>query len=95
MSDIERTEFNLPDGVDAAREAVVHLEGASARLELARAQVELGALLRLIGYLARPSTQRMLLEYADPDEPRDLYGMLLRCEAAMTAADTQRQPALS
>ena len=32
---------------------------------------------------------------ADPDEPRDLYGMLLRCEAAMTAADTQRQPALS
>ncbi|MGV1907125.1 ornithine cyclodeaminase [Agrobacterium cavarae] len=32
---------------------------------------------------------------ADPDEPRDLYGMLLRCEAAMSAADTQRQPALS
>ena len=32
---------------------------------------------------------------ADPDEPRDLYGMLLRCEAALTAADTQRQPALS
>ncbi|WP_427929264.1 ornithine cyclodeaminase [Agrobacterium cavarae] len=32
---------------------------------------------------------------ADPDEPRDLYGMLLRCEAAMSATDTQRQPALS
>lgn len=32
---------------------------------------------------------------ADPDEPRDLYGMLLRCEAAMSASDTQRQPALS
>lgn len=32
---------------------------------------------------------------ADPDEPRDLYGMLLRCEAAMSAADTQKQTALS
>ncbi|MEN0115951.1 MAG: ornithine cyclodeaminase [Agrobacterium cavarae] len=32
---------------------------------------------------------------ADPDEPRDLYGMLLRCEAAMSATDTLRQPALS
>lgn len=32
---------------------------------------------------------------ADPDEPRDLYGMLLRCEAAMSAADTRKQTALS
>lgn len=30
---------------------------------------------------------------ADPDEPRDLYGMLLRCEAAMSATDTKRQAA--
>ncbi len=27
---------------------------------------------------------------ADPDEPRDLYGMLLRCEAAMSATNSQR-----
>jgi hypothetical protein len=33
---------------------------------------ELGALLRLIGYLARPSTQKMLLDYADPEEPRPI-----------------------
>ncbi|MDQ1183681.1 ornithine cyclodeaminase [Agrobacterium larrymoorei] len=32
---------------------------------------------------------------ADPDEPRDLYGMLLRCEAAMSAADTESRIALS
>ncbi|MDR6101038.1 ornithine cyclodeaminase [Agrobacterium larrymoorei] len=32
---------------------------------------------------------------ADPDEPRDLYGMLLRCEAAMSATDAQSQIALS
>lgn len=30
---------------------------------------------------------------ADPDEPRDLYGMLLRCEAAMSATATKRQAA--
>ncbi|MEJ8309375.1 ornithine cyclodeaminase [Agrobacterium larrymoorei] len=30
---------------------------------------------------------------ADPDEPRDLYGMLLRCEAAMSATDTKKQTA--
>jgi HEAT repeat protein len=32
----------------------------------------LGSLLRLIGYLARPSTQKMLLDYADPTEPRPI-----------------------
>jgi len=32
---------------------------------------------------------------ADPDEPRDLYGMLLRCEAAMSAADAESRIALS
>ncbi len=32
---------------------------------------------------------------ADPDEPRDLYGMLLRCEAAMSVTDTNKQAALS
>ncbi|HEY5922694.1 MAG TPA: hypothetical protein VIV11_13525 [Kofleriaceae bacterium] len=32
----------------------------------------LGSLLRLIGYLARPSTQRMLLDYADAEEPRPI-----------------------
>ncbi len=32
---------------------------------------------------------------ADPDEPRDLYGMLLRCEAAMSAMNSQRPVELS
>ncbi len=32
---------------------------------------------------------------ADPDEPRDLYGMLLRCEAAMSAVKSQRPVELS
>lgn len=32
---------------------------------------------------------------ADPDEPRDLYGMLLRCEAGMSVTDTNKQAALS
>lgn len=39
---------------------------------VARGVVELGALLRLIGYLAKPSTQTMLLKYADADEPRPI-----------------------
>jgi len=34
--------------------------------------VQLSALLRLIGYLARPSTQSLLLKYADPGEPRPI-----------------------
>jgi hypothetical protein len=40
--------------------------------EVARGVAELGSLLRLIGYLARPSTQSLLLKYADPDEPRPI-----------------------
>ena len=32
---------------------------------------------------------------ADPDEPRDLYGMLLRCEAALSAVNSQRPVELS
>jgi hypothetical protein len=40
--------------------------------EVARGVAELSSLLRLIGYLARPSTQSMLLKYADPDEPRPI-----------------------
>ena len=36
------------------------------------AVVQLSALLRLIGYLARPSTQSLLLKYADPEEPRPI-----------------------
>lgn len=41
--------------------------------EVARGIVELGALLRLIGYLGRPSTKTMLLKYADDsDQPRPI-----------------------
>ncbi len=40
--------------------------------EVAHGMAELGALLRLIGYLARPSTQSLLLKYADPEEPRPI-----------------------
>jgi len=40
--------------------------------EVQRGASELGSLLRLIGYLARPSTQSLLLKYADPDEPRPI-----------------------
>jgi len=40
--------------------------------EVASGVAQLGALLRLIGYLARPSTQSLLLKYADADEPRPI-----------------------
>ncbi len=40
--------------------------------EVARGVSELGALLRLIGYLARPSTQSLLVKYSDPDQPRPI-----------------------
>jgi HEAT repeat protein len=40
--------------------------------EVAQGVAQLGALLRLIGYLARPSTQSLLLKYADPEEPRPI-----------------------
>ena len=40
--------------------------------DVARGIAELGALLRLIGYLGRPSTQAMLLKYAGADQPRPI-----------------------
>jgi hypothetical protein len=40
--------------------------------EVSAGVVQLSALLRLIGYLARPSTQSLLVKYADPDEPRPI-----------------------
>ncbi len=40
--------------------------------EVARGVVELGALLRLIGYLARTSNQSMLLKYTDGEQPRPI-----------------------
>ncbi|HTL38532.1 MAG TPA: hypothetical protein VL326_35625 [Kofleriaceae bacterium] len=40
--------------------------------EVAQGIAQLGALLRLIGYLARPSTQSLLLKYADAEEPRPI-----------------------
>jgi hypothetical protein len=40
--------------------------------EVARGASTLGSLLRLIGYLARPSTQSLLLKYADGDQPRPI-----------------------
>jgi HEAT repeat protein len=40
--------------------------------EVALGIARLGSLLRLIGYLARPSTQSLLLKYADVDEPRPI-----------------------
>jgi hypothetical protein len=40
--------------------------------EIAHGVARLAALLRLIGYLARPSTQKLLLEFADPGELRPI-----------------------
>jgi HEAT repeat protein len=40
--------------------------------DVARGIASLGSLLRLIGYLARPGTQSLLLKYADPEEPRPI-----------------------
>lgn len=40
--------------------------------EVSAGVVQLSALLRLIGYLARPSTQSLLLKYADPEQPRPI-----------------------
>ncbi|HEX5060517.1 MAG TPA: HEAT repeat domain-containing protein [Kofleriaceae bacterium] len=40
--------------------------------EVALGIARLGSLLRLIGYLARPSTQSLLLKYADAEEPRPI-----------------------
>jgi len=40
--------------------------------DVVQGTAQLAALLRLIGYLARPSTQKMLLDFADPEEPRPI-----------------------
>ncbi len=40
--------------------------------DVARGVAMLGSLLRLIGYLANPATQTLLLKYADPEEPRPI-----------------------
>jgi HEAT repeat protein len=55
---------------------------------------ELASLLRLIGYLARPSTQSLLLKYADADEPRPIrlaaIAGLRRIVASSEAKGTER-----
>ncbi len=62
--------------------------------EVAKGMAELGALLRLIGYLARPSTQSLLLKYADPDKPRPIrlaaIAGLRRIVAASEARGTEK-----
>ncbi|HEY4243977.1 MAG TPA: HEAT repeat domain-containing protein [Kofleriaceae bacterium] len=40
--------------------------------DVMRGTASLGSLLRLVGYLARPSTRGMLLEYTDAEEPRPI-----------------------
>jgi HEAT repeat protein len=40
--------------------------------DVERGMAGLGSLLRLIGYLARPATQSLLLKYAAPEEPRPI-----------------------
>jgi HEAT repeat protein len=40
--------------------------------DVMQGSARLSSLLRLIGYLARPTTQKMLLEFADPEEPRPI-----------------------
>lgn len=40
--------------------------------DVARGMATLGSLLRLIGYLARPSTQKLLVEFTSEDEPRPI-----------------------
>jgi hypothetical protein len=62
--------------------------------EVQRGAAKLGSLLRLIGYLARPSTQNLLLKYADPDEPRPIrlaaIAGLRRIVAQSEARGTER-----
>ncbi len=54
----------------------------------------LGSLLRLIGYLAKPSTQSMLLKFADAEEPRPIrlaaIAGLRRIVAASEAKGTEK-----
>ncbi len=62
--------------------------------DVQRGAAELGSLLRLIGYLARPSTQSLLLKYADPEEPRPIrlaaIAGLRRIVAQSEAKGTER-----
>ncbi|HEY5935153.1 MAG TPA: HEAT repeat domain-containing protein [Kofleriaceae bacterium] len=62
--------------------------------EVARGAATLGSLLRLIGYLARPATQSLLLKYADGDQPRPIrlaaIAGLRRIVAASEAKGTER-----
>src|SRR5688572_10103404 len=62
--------------------------------DVARGAAELGSLLRLIGYLARPATQSLLLKYADPDQPRPIrlaaIAGLRRIVAQSEAKGTER-----
>lgn len=62
--------------------------------EVALGIAQLGALLRLIGYLARPSTQSLLLKYADVEEPRPIrlaaIAGLRRIVAQSEAKGTER-----
>ncbi len=62
--------------------------------DVSRGIVELGALLRLIGYLGRPSTKTLLLKYADDaDQPRPIrlaaIAGLRRIVAASEAKGTE------
>ncbi|HEU4613279.1 MAG TPA: hypothetical protein VFS15_14410 [Kofleriaceae bacterium] len=62
--------------------------------EVAQGIAKLGSLLRLIGYLARPSMQSLLLKYADADEPRPIrlaaIAGLRRIVAQSEARGTER-----
>ena len=64
-----------PNGVNGHANGHAHAAPGSDPLrdhDVQRGAAELGSLLRLIGYLGRPSTQSLLLKYADPDEPRPI-----------------------
>jgi HEAT repeat protein len=62
--------------------------------EVAQGIARLGALLRLIGYLARPSMQTLLLKYSDVEEPRPIrlaaIAGLRRIVAQSEAKGTER-----
>ena len=62
--------------------------------EVARAVATLGSLLRLLGYLARPSLQSMLLKYTDAEQPRPIrlaaIAGLRRIVAQSEAKGTER-----
>ncbi len=62
--------------------------------DVMRGVAELGSLLRLIGYLGRPSTQALLVKFADPEEPRPIrlaaISGLRRIVAASEARGTEK-----